>query len=166
MSNQTDLIQFYWLADLFTKGMADDLNDWWPLWQTFFWFFTQSFLPKAWRARIKGNFCHRALTAVQRLTYWSNPLMFNLTRIANWHGGGFKSKPLSSTVFPLHLKSVKWQWLRSWFFRPHTMYKLITLSSELGLKAVEVRRFTLCQFVPSPQISTCNERDYNSLVSW
>lgn len=37
------------------------------------------------------------------------------------------------------------------------MYKLMTLSSELGLKAVDVSRFTLYQLVPFPQISTYNK---------
>lgn len=80
-----------------------------------------------------------------------------LTSMAIWHGGGFKSKLLSSTVFPLHLKSVKWHSLRSRFLSPHTMYKLITLSSGLGLNSLLLSRLTLCQLVSSPQMSNWNE---------
>ena len=44
------------------------------------------------------------------------------------------------------------------------MYKLMTLSSELGLNSLFLSRLTLCQLVPFPQMSNWKKRGKVALI--
>ena len=107
-----------------------------------------STLFNAWRKRL----------ATMQQVYMFHIYNNKLTSIAFWHGGRLRSKLLSRTVFPLHLKSVWWHSLRSCSLSPQIMWITITLSSWLGRKPFCLKSFIFPQFVFGPQISTWSEK--------